>query len=141
MIGCLVVSHGKMAEGLKESVSLIMGENKQFAALGFFEEEDFEAFKNRFYQKIIQLDHGNGVLVFVDLFGATPYNVSAMLVNRLHSENHSIRVVTGVNLPMVLEILSSRNTQVNSLDELYLLAMSTGKESIKELLDEVGLKQ
>ena len=46
------------------------------------------------------LDNGNGVLVLTDVYGATPDNLA-----RYFGEQCSARVVSGVNLPMLLRVL------------------------------------
>ena len=50
------------------------------------------------------LDTTDGVLVFCDLLGGTPFN-QAMIIAQSYS---NVEVVTGTNLPMLLETLGSR---------------------------------
>ncbi len=51
-----------------------------------------------------------GVLVLADIFGATPSNVAQKLVDGVRS-----RLVTGVNLPMLLRSVSYRNEPLEAL--------------------------
>ncbi len=52
----------------------------------------------------------DGVLVLTDIFGATPSNVAQKLVDGVKS-----RLITGVNLPMLLRSVSYRNEPLEAL--------------------------
>ena len=52
----------------------------------------------------------DGVLVLTDIFGATPCNVAQKLV-----DGDSSRLITGVNLPMLLRSVSYRNEPLEAL--------------------------
>ena len=52
----------------------------------------------------------SGVLVLTDIFGATPSNVAQKLVDGVKS-----RLITGVNLPMLLRSVSYRNEPLEAL--------------------------
>jgi mannose PTS system EIIA component len=69
-----------------------------------------------------QLDHGNGVLVLTDVYGATPGNIAARLLipNRVEG-------VAGVNLPMLVRALTYRN---EPLKTVVAKAMSGGVEGV-----------
>lgn len=70
-----------------------------------------------------EMDSGDGVLVLTDLFGATPSNIACRLLNQ-----HQIRVVSGLNLPMLLRIL---NYPRLSLDEMEQKAVSGGRDGVQ----------
>src|SRR6478736_8245398 len=57
-----------------------------------------------------QLPQVEGVLVLTDIFGATPSNVAQKLVDGVKS-----RLITGVNLPMLLRSVSYRNEPLEAL--------------------------
>ncbi len=137
MIGILVITHGDFAKGIKSAADMIMGEQPNFSSLGLQVGEDYDDFKANVYQAIVERDEGDGVLVLVDFFGASPYNAVGMNTSKLREEGHQFRLVTGVNLPMLIEALDARSR--SSLDELYPLVMETAKENIKEMFTELGL--
>jgi len=89
------------------------------------EGDSIDELKERILSAVKMLDDGSGVLVFVDMFGASPSNAAAYLLNE------NVEVITGVNLPMLLEIVSFRES--SSLQELSANAMTAGVESIKNL--------
>lgn len=136
MVGVVIITHGDMAKGIETSVELIIGKQEQFKTIGLYEDTDFEEFKGMIGKTVEGLDTGNGVLVLVDLFGASPYNAAAYNMATFKEKKIPIRLVTGVNLPMVIEVLMQRDS-VNSPDELYPISLESGKEGIKEALEEL----
>lgn len=66
-----------------------------------------------------------GVLVLTDIFGATPSNVAQKLVDGVTS-----RLVTGVNLPMLLRGVSYRH---ESLDALMSRALIGGTQGVMQV--------
>lgn len=132
MISLIVVSHGALAEGLVDAMQMITGPQEQVAALGLKESEAPEDLIDRIREKADALDDGSGVLIMVDLYGASPFNSSS----RLYMEGgRQIEVVTGVNLPMLVEIVLGREGQ--SLADLVNQAYQSGMEGIKLLPDSI----
>ncbi len=66
-----------------------------------------------------------GVLVLTDIFGATPCNVAQKLVDGVSS-----RLITGVNLPMLLRSVSYRN---ESLEALVSRAVVGGTQGVMQV--------
>lgn len=129
MVGVLILTHGKLADGLKNSVEMIMGQNESFNTLGLYEGDDFTEFKEKVLEQICELDSGEGVIVLVDLFGASPYNSVMFNYQEIKRREKNIRLITGVNLPMVIESLNARN--YTSIDKLYEEVMQMGINNIK----------
>ena len=71
-----------------------------------------------------EADEGAGVLVLTDVYGATPDNLA-----RHFSEHCRARVVTGVNLPMLLRV---SNYAQHSLEQLCEIAVVGGKSGIQQ---------
>lgn len=138
MIGLLVATHGKFASGLLDAAGLILGEIEKIDTIELTEGKDLDEFRNDYLNKIKALDSGKGVLVFVDLQNATPFNIAGSIMGALAQEGINIRVITGVNLPMLLETNFSR-TNHESVETLYPEVLNTGKEGIVELREAVGL--
>ena len=124
MTGILIVTHGEMANGLMDSLSLIMGEQEACQTLGLKHGDDIGEFNEKIQAGICQLDTGDGVLVLVDLFSASPYNQAALSFNQL--KDHRYRLVSGVNLPMIIEAFNQRMIG-SDLETMYQAAMTAGK--------------
>lgn len=131
-VGILIVSHGMMAEGIKDSVNLIMGAAEGIETSSLVAGQDFDSLKEDILLKVEKLNNGKGVLLFVDLFGASPHNASVFNYPELKEKNINIRVITGMNLPMILETSAMRG--YSSLDELADTAIQSGKEGIVEAI-------
>lgn len=129
MVGVLILTHGRFADGLKNSVEMIMGQNDSFNTMGLYEGEDFSEFKEKVLEHVNELDNGEGVLVLVDLFGASPYNSVMFNYQEFKNTDKKVKLLTGVNLPMVIEALNARNYM--DLEKLYEEVMQTGINNIK----------
>ena len=66
-----------------------------------------------------------GILVLTDIFGATPSNVAQKLVDGVNS-----RLLTGVNLPMLLRAVSYRH---EPLDVLVSRALIGGTQGVMQV--------
>lgn len=130
MIGILVVTHGNFGTELLKSAELIIGKQENVKTLGLNHGDNVEELCDRVYESIKQLDNGDGVLVFTDLFGGSPSNVVAM--NMEHLNFYSL---TGVNLPMLIEALDSRDNI--ELEELVDTVCTSGIEGIKNIRSEL----
>lgn len=115
MISIQVITHGKMAEGMIDSVDMILGDTENVVTNTLSRGQDIEEFQKIVLDTTNELLTDDGVLIFVDMFGATPFNTS--MINSRDVESDAYKVIAGVNLPLLMEAISSRY-QMN-IDELY----------------------
>jgi PTS system mannose-specific IIA component len=132
LVGIVIVTHGTMSEGLLDAARMIVGEQEGIVGVGLLECDDVESLMERVAQAVQQVETGDGTLVLVDVFGASPFNASA----RLAMAGGNLEVLTGVSLPMVLELAVQREGQ--SLQELVELAREAGASGIKTLSETLG---
>lgn len=71
-----------------------------------------------------RLDQGDGVLVLTDLFGSTPANVATALSLR----HPHMRVVSGVNLPVLLRALNYASLDLDAVTEK---ALQGGRDGVR----------
>jgi len=129
MINFILISHGDLAKGILDATNLIMGKKEGVIDLALKEEDSVEGLKDRLEEALSTLyPNSDGVLILVDLFGASPFNVAAMVDESKYPKTD---VITGLNLPMFLEVLITRNQ--NSLSDLSKLAEESGINGIKVL--------
>lgn len=128
MIGILLMSHGKMAEGMLDSCKLFFGEDvSQIKALCLKAEDDPEQFDERIKEAINEIDDGSGVVAMCDLLGGTPSNRS------VYCMNDNFQIITGMNFSMLLELLG-RRLNVENVSELDISdLMEVGKNGIISL--------
>jgi len=131
MIGIIIDTHGKFSEELLKSSEMIFGSQTNIAAVTFKPGESTENLVDKYNTLIDELDCTDGILFMVDLFGGSPFNAASMLA----LNNDNMEIVTGVNLPMLLEVFGSKN--FSSLSELLAIAQTAGKESIRQLVKKV----
>lgn len=123
MVGVLLISHGEMAKGMLDSISLFIPDAPQLDALELKAEDNPEDFRTVIEEKIKELDTGEGVIIFADMLGGTPANQTAYLLS------DKVQVVTGMNLGMVLECLTLRQFDDVSIEHL----ISVGREGVVHL--------
>lgn len=100
----LIVTHGELAAGFKDAAEVIFGDVKGVTTIGLHSGESVEVFGEKIYKTLSDYDENESILILADLLSASPYNQSVLSVNKL-AENRAenIRLIAGVNLPMVLE--------------------------------------
>lgn len=125
----LVLTHGKFGEELIKSAEMIAGTLENVSALSLMPDMSAEEFRTKTESYLEEID--NEIICLVDLFGGTPSNTIMYL-----SQKYDITIVSGVNLPMLLEVYM--NLDMNTSEELAELALETVIESgknISKLLD------
>lgn len=126
MIGILVITHGDFSKGIVQSMELICGKQEALDTLSLNIEDDVEELAQSVCRQAVNLDQGEGVLILTDMLGGSPSNVAARILLR-----PGISCVTGVNLPMLIEAVGSRDCC--SLAELVSLCMESGQDGIVDL--------
>ena len=81
-----------------------------------------ETILERASREMLALDDGEGVLVLTDAFGSMPSNIACRL-----TEEHFARVVSGLNLPMLIRVF---NYFTEDLDTLSRKAVNGGARGI-----------
>ena len=127
MIGILIVTHGQIGASLLESATQILDVAPRLTAtLGVSRQDDPDDLVLRARRLVKQLDEGDGVLVLTDIFGATPGNVIAKVL-----VDGRIEGVSGLSLPMLLRVLTSRNGSArDALRGAVQRALSGGQEGV-----------
>jgi PTS system mannose-specific IIA component len=115
MIGLVLVSHGALGQVLLKTATEIVGPIEIAAALTIERHQACEEIQSRLVETVVQMDQGEGVLILADMFGGTACNISLRIV-----ESHSVEVVTGMNLPMLLKFSTERkqNSDLTALSQL-----------------------
>ena len=105
MIGILVLSHGEMAHGMIHSLNFLYGQAEGLRALCLYPEHSPEDFDAMLAEAVQEVDQGDGVLIFTDINGGTPANRALLLA----AQRADVEVITGMNLPLLLAAVSSRD--------------------------------
>lgn len=128
MVGILLMSHGRMAEGMLDSSKLFFGDDiPQIKALCLMASDNPEEFDEKIRAAVEEIDDGQGVIAMCDLLGGTPCNRSALVLN------DRLQVITGMNFSILLELLGKRMS-VNDISEIDIPELiQVGKDGIISL--------
>jgi PTS system mannose-specific IIA component len=122
MIGLVLVTHAALATALKSSAEMIVGVIENCATVEVAPDERADDIMARVVAAVgaTQLD---GAIIMTDLFGGTPSNMAMSFL-----KEGCVEVVTGVNLPMLIEFCSRRERL--PVSELAAGLQRTGREGI-----------
>ncbi len=123
MIGGIIVSHGKLAEELLNALNIILGEAANIEAISIGWYDDVEESKKKINQALKRVDRKNGVLIFTDMFGGTPSNLSFAFLR-----DGRVEIITGVNLPMLIKFVSLQRS--HNLKEVAKKVVEQGRKNI-----------
>ncbi len=129
MPGILVVTHPDLGQSLVNTLELISDKQvERVAALTIDTREDPDRLRKKIETAISEMRSDKGLLIFTDMFGGTPSNLSYSFL-----EEGVVEVISGVNLPILLKAVTSRKNM--SLQELATSLVSSGKRSISMASD------
>jgi PTS system ascorbate-specific IIA component len=124
-IGLLIVTHNNIGADLLATARDIIGKPPiDVSVIDIRPDSNYERKAEEIERHIIRLDRGAGVLVLTDLFGATPSNLAVRAALK-----HNAKVVTGINLPMLIRVFNYPDLP---LDKLIIRAVAAGHDSIFE---------
>lgn len=135
MFGILLVSHGKLAEGILDAGKLFCGEELQKVKTLCLEQADGGAeFGARIREALTELEaEKEGAVILCDLFGGTPANQCVSIL----MEQEKVKIVTGMNLSMVINLLVERPF-MESVDEVDVEELiGIGKDNILDLRSQI----
>lgn len=127
MVGIIIASHGKFAEGILQSGSMIFGEQENVKAVTLMPSQGPDDLKANLEAAIASFDDQDQVLFLVDLWGGTPFN---QVNNLFEAHKDKWAIVAGLNLPMLIEAYASRMS-MDSAHEIAAHIIETAKEGVK----------
>ena len=134
MIGVLIIAHDTLPDSLAKAVTHVLGAlPAQFDTLSVKATDDpFDLLPNA-RALVDKLDTGDGVLIFSDIYGATPSNLAGKL-----QVQGRVELVAGVNLPMLVRAFTYRG---KGMETMITKAVSGGRDGVVRIeLDPVYAK-
>ena len=104
------------------------GEQEQIETLCLLPGDDIVEFVTLIKETVDKINTGDGVIVFCDLLFGSPCNCSGRLLMAEELKD-KIDVITGMNLPMVMEYLTCRENGMTTED-----IINAGKEGIQDFV-------
>ena len=133
MVGIIITSHGAFAEGILQSGNMIFGEQENVRAVTLQPSEGPDDFKKKLEDAIQSLDNADQILFLVDLWGGTPFN---QVNNLFEAHKDTWAVVTGLNLPLLVEAYGARMSSESS-HEIAAKIAPVGQDGVKVKPEEL----
>jgi len=124
MIGIVIVTHSNLGDALIEATEFIIGQRPEITvSVSINVNQNADKLREKIVAAIKNVDMQAGVLILTDMFGGTPSNLSYSFLEEGHVE-----VISGVNLPMLIKAVNSREEM--ELSKLAVDLEAFGKKSI-----------
>lgn len=133
----IFVGHGGYAAGVRDAAEMILGEQEHVGTVSLPPNGSLEQLGEDITAELTRLGAtGNEALVLADLMGGSPSNAAA----RIALTNPDLHLVSGLNLPMVLEVLTSVEETAAALAGVALHAGREGVQDVAAQLREAASK-
>ncbi|WP_207940733.1 PTS system, fructoselysine/glucoselysine-specific IIA component [Enterococcus sp. DIV2402] len=129
----LIATHGEFSKGIINAIKLIAGEDIQIDYYSMTQSKSADEAEIEAKEYLKQKD-GQELIVLTDVFGGSVAN----LFTNLLLENYSFQLVTGVNLPMILTMLMSGETDSETIVASGIEEAKKGIIYVNELLVDQG---
>ncbi len=126
MTDVVLIAHGKLAQEMKNSAEMIFGNLDHFHALEFLIGEGLETVVQKIDSIVSELNT-DSILMITDIFSGTPYNASCSFA--LSHPNQKIQILSGMSLPIVLEVASMIGS--NNVEDIVKHILEVGKDTIR----------
>lgn len=131
----IITGHGNFGSGLYSSLKLVFGINENIKYVDFIEGMSYEELKNKIE---LEIEREQKNIILTDIKGGSPFRVGA----ELSINNSNIVVMSGTNIPLLLEIASEMDEEIdieevienakNSIDKFELVQK-------EEIIEEDGI--
>jgi PTS system mannose-specific IIA component len=122
MTGLVLVTHAGLAGALLQSAEMIVGALEGCEQVEVAPDERSDQIMARVIAAVEKVS-ANGAIIMTDLFGGTPSNMAMSFL-----KDGVVEVLTGVNLPMIIEFSSKRSRL--GVSELAAELQRSGREGI-----------
>jgi mannose PTS system EIIA component len=121
MNGILIIAHAPLATALRQCVLHVFPDSAQ-AVMALDVQPNVPPEETLAQARALVTQSGMpNTLVVADVFGATPCNVAQKLIDGVHS-----KLITGVNLPMLLRTVSYRHESLEALISRAMIGATQG---------------
>lgn len=127
-VSILLITHNGIGQSIKDTAIAITGKDDKCVNCesipAQLKPQELGYFADQIHDSIKSLTRGDGLLILTDIFGATPNNLA-----RYFGSDGSIRIISGLNLPMLVRVL---NYIDSPLDELADIALEGGRKGLSQ---------
>lgn len=136
-IGIIIASHGKFAEGIHQSGSMIFGEQEKVQVVTFMPNEGPDDLYGHFNNAIQQFDADDEILVLADLWSGSPFNQASRVAGG--NPDRKMAIITGLNLPMLIQAYTERLMDAGAgVEQVAANIIKESKDGIKALPEDLN---
>jgi len=129
LIGALIVTHGKLAHELLAAAQKIEANVGVIEAVPLEWTDTVDEAREKIRLALERIGTDNGVIIFTDMFGGTPSNISLSFL-----EKDRVEIVTGVNLPMIVKFATMQQ-EAKDVTTLAHIISEKGSKAIRVASD------
>lgn len=126
MYGALIVAHNTLAKEMLSVLENIVGKTEGIQCVSVDWNDDQEQGIAKIKEALSTLQSFNGIVIFTDMFGGTPTNISLPFL-----EKQKVEIITGVNLPMLIKFVNLQTETFKNMAQLLTELKDRARQSIK----------
>ena len=129
----ILVSHGKLAKGMKDTVEMIAGQQENLEAYEAYENGTSDDSFINDLKNSLTLSKNDDVIIVTDVLGGSVNNEATQLLK----DHPNLTILTGMNLPLIITLVTTVNSGIS--DEKVSEAIDEGKKgvlSVNKLMTE-----
>lgn len=127
MIKGILVTHGKFGKEILRTALRIVGKQEKVYAISNDGLSPM-ALREKVLRAIKRVDGESGTILFVDFIGGSCSNICKEIIS---GNGENLRIIAGINLPMLLDFFIYRDEY--GLEGLSALLLEAGKRNIVEV--------
>lgn len=109
MIGIIICTHSRLASGLRDACEMLAGKQEKLDIVEFGGDEDLFSLSSRLREA--SENNMDGTIFLCDILNGTPFNACALTISGTEDV-----ILSGVSLPMLIELVIKRNVEENCSD-------------------------
>jgi PTS system mannose-specific IIA component len=129
VIGALIVTHGRLAYELLNAAQKIEANTGVMEAVPLEWTDTVDEAREKIRLALDRIGEADGVIIFTDMFGGTPSNISLSFL-----EKGRVEIITGVNLPMVVKFATMQQ-EAKDVSTLAHVISEKGSKAIRVASD------
>lgn len=135
-VSILIISHDNIGNSFVNAVKTTYGQLPLFVhTLNVMHDDNPDILITQLNELIQKLNRGDGILILTDLFGATPSNIAREILNE------NIRIVCGLNLPMLMRVMNYHKLPLHKLAENALKGGQAGIVTCESKQEQLNATQ
>lgn len=127
MYRIVLASHGKLAEGMLNTVQMLLGPQENMKAYCLSPDEDVDGFEDKLKKEIEEYGAQN-IIFMTELLHGSPFNC---LVNL--TKEYDLHHISGTNLPTLMGAVLARDDEDATIDKVCQAAMEASQNSILDV--------